>query len=161
MRIRREVMWMEACEVWAKRSTCYRGNIGAMIVKDNDVVSIGYNGPPSGEPHCAGKDCILNPFTKGCMRSDHAEANAINRAQSKLGLVQLSGYHLYCTSSPCFECADQIISTDIRCVYYRNPYRNIEGMKLLLHRTFMTIYRVTPAGFIINERSGEIVESPA
>lgn len=161
MRIRREVMWMDICEVAAKRSTCSRGNIGALIIKDNDVVSIGYNGPPSGEPHCAGKDCILHPVTKGCLRSDHAERNAINRAKQKLKVSRLYGYHLYCTSAPCEDCAQYIIDTDIKCLYYRNPYRNTEGMKVLLHNVFTYVYRVTPAGFIISERSGEIVESPA
>lgn len=156
MRISRPVMWMEACEVWAKRSTCYRGNIGAMVIKDNDIVSQGYNGPPAGEEHCIGNECPL--ILGGCSRSVHAEWNAISRACKKLNKDILSGYHLYCTSAPCRDCAEFIKAADIKAIYYRHPYRNIEGVKLLLGSPFTHVYRVTPAGFIIDERTGKIVD---
>jgi dCMP deaminase len=151
-------MWMEACDVWAKRSTCYRGNIGAMVVCNNDVVAIGYNGSPPGEEHCLGNKCPLGA-NGGCMMSIHAERNAIYRARAKRTSERLSGHHLYCTSAPCEDCAKLIIEADIRCIYYRNPYRNTEGIRLLLRNPFIHIYRVTPASFIIDERSGKILDS--
>jgi hypothetical protein len=59
MRITRPQLWMGMAEIAAQRATCFRGSCGAILVKDNDVVSIGYNGPPSGEEHCQGNDCVL------------------------------------------------------------------------------------------------------
>lgn len=75
MRISREQMFMDIAEIVAKRSACLRNNVGAVIVnKENNIVAIGYNGVPSGIPHCTSECCI-----KGCSLAIHAEDNAIRR----------------------------------------------------------------------------------
>lgn len=92
------------------------------------------------------------------MVSIHAERNAIYRAKGKLTTSHLRGHHLYCTSAPCEECAELIVASDIKAIYYRNAYRTNEGLRVLTRNVFTHVYRVTPAGFIIDERSGEIVD---
>ena len=79
MRISRDQMFMDIAEVIAKRSTCLRNNVGAVIVESHNIVAIGYNGPASGCEHCTISTCL----GKGCSRSIHAEENAINRLNSK------------------------------------------------------------------------------
>lgn len=143
-------MFMEIAEVVAKRATCYRANNGAIITQDNNVVSIGYNGPPQGEPHCYGKDCVPHGQT-GCVRSIHAEQNAINRCSSSL----LRGADLYCTMYPCVSCQRAIVSSGIARVFYRQPYRSDN---VFLGFDVLKVYRVTPNGDIINTWTDDIVE---
>lgn len=157
MRISRPQMWMDVAEVAARRATCFRGNVGALVVKDNDVLAIGYNGPPSGQAHCVGT-CPVGD-TGGCVRSDHAEKNAINRATTKLGAgSKLHHCDVYCTYSPCLKCAEIIFNNYTNRFFYRYSYRDPAGLQYLLDSTeSMGIYRVTPAGFIISERSKNII----
>lgn len=157
MRISREAMLMDMCEVIAKRSTCNRGNIGAIVwdPQRRDIVSIGYNGSPSGQPHCIDVGCQVDPGP-GCSRTDHAEKNAIRRAQDERK-TYLQECHLYCTSSPCSECAIEIRDSRIQTLLYRHPYRDKSGIERLLDFTNINIYRVMPNGVIWNERSNLIV----
>lgn len=156
MRISREDMFMSMAEVAARRSTCSRGNVGAIVVRNNDAVSIGYNGPRSGEIHCTGTSCELSP-TGGCLRSVHAECNAIERAMDKVE-VSLGGCDLYCTYSPCLECAKKIVNNYVSRFFYRYSYRDPNGLDYLKLTEEMKIYRVTPSGFIIDARTGELCE---
>jgi len=71
-----------ACEV-AQRATCPRAQVGAVIVKDNRIISTGYNGAPAGEPHCIDEGCIME--NNHCQRAIHAEVNAVCQA-AKFGL---------------------------------------------------------------------------
>ena len=160
MRIPRELMWMDMCEVAARRSTCYRGNVGAMVIHNNDVVSTGYNGPPSGHRHCDGPKCGKNEYG-GCLRSDHAEKNAITRAIGKLRVSDLGGMHLYCTSAPCLECAKLIEGSHVGRMYFRNFYRDPTGLNhlLSLERNYPILYRVMPSGVIIHQKTGQILQS--
>lgn len=159
MRISRHQLWMDMAEVLTRRSTCYRGNVGAIIVKNNDILSVGYNGAPEGEEHCLGNECPLYPETGGCMKADHAEKNALIRALAKLRMGQLEGCIMYCTSSPCIECAKRIKLSHLRCFIYRNSYRDSTGLKLLLEGTGVLVYRLTPSGYLINERSGMLEDA--
>lgn len=139
----------------ARRSTCSRASVGALIVANNDVVSIGYNGPPPGDEHCKGNACERSA-TGGCLRSVHAEENAIDRAQRKIG-ADLYGCDIYVTFAPCRACAETIIGSCISRVFYRHPYRIRDGIELLKSKVCIALYRVTPAGIIIEERSGDII----
>lgn len=152
-RISRQVMFMEMAEAAAKRSSCARGNVGALLVQGNNVVSIGYNGPPPGEPHCTGPGCAP---TGKCTRSIHAERNAIMR----YGRLMCEDVDLYTTSSPCIDCARLIISREMRRVFYRHPYRLNEGLSALLAAGVQT-YKVSAAGHIIEELSGNLIELEA
>lgn len=131
-----------------------RGNVGALLVEGTNVVSIGYNGPPAGEPHCTGNGCA--PDGK-CHRSLHAERNALERMGLRLSCDPVD---LYCTSSPCIDCAQLITRRDVRRVFYRQAYRLREGLDHLLKAGVPT-YRVTPAGHIIDERTGDLVDPEA
>lgn len=170
MRISRFHMFLNIAEVAATRSTCSRANVGALVVKDNDIVSIGYNGPASGEPHCIGSGCAVGGK---CVRSIHAEKNAVDRAIRKLNQQRkrmtsqeirdfggdgMARSDVYCTYSPCIDCARMIFNNYVGRFFYRYSYRDPEGLKFLIaNAPSMGIYRITPSGIIISERSGNIV----
>lgn len=158
-RISRQVMWMEIAEVAAKRSTCFRGNIGAVIVAGKSQLwSIGYNGPATNQPHCTGKHCAVKP-SGGCENSIHAEVNAINIAKEFHREPWSSGgVDLYSTMSPCVDCARAIFNAYIKRVFYRHPYRLRDGIDFLIKEK-IEVYRVTAAGFIVSERSGAMMEA--
>ena len=108
------------------RATCHKGGPkGAVIVRDNRIVSMGYNGAPAGRPHCLGHDCILDE-TGGCSRSVHAEANAITFA-AREG-ISCKGATLYCTTAPCRKCAQLIVNAGIQKVVYSEEYKNDAGV---------------------------------
>lgn len=155
-RISREQMFLNICEVLAQRSTCGRANVGALITCDNRIIGIGYNGPPSGEPHCKGHSCELKP-DGGCLRSIHAEDNALRfipRAYEKQSL------RLYVSMSPCESCAEKIIAQgNIVSVYFRQEYRIRAGLDLLIKNN-ISVFRVTPAGHIIDAATNDFISKP-
>lgn len=89
-----DIYFMTIAQVVASRSTCPRASVGAVIVKDNRILSTGYNGAPSGEPHCLEVGCLM--INDHCERTIHAETNAVVQA-AKYG-VNISGSTLYCWS---------------------------------------------------------------
>ena len=105
-------------------SISQRRAVGAVIVKDNNILSFGFNGTPSGmDNKCEDDANVTLPNVL------HAESNAIAKvAQST---QSSSGAMLYTTLSPCIECAKLIIQAGIVRVIYSDTYRNIEGLKLL------------------------------
>lgn len=149
MRISRHQAFMETAQVWAKRSTCFRGNVGAVVVCRNSIISIGYNGPLSGEPHCYGKGC--DTPGKGCTRSVHAEINALSRVPSSLEGEPLE---LYVTDSPCPHCFRFISTYKIEALYYHSLYRINEHLR----DAPFGIYRLMPNGYLISHDSGELVQ---
>lgn len=160
MRISRKQMWMGMAALAAQRSTCYRGNVGCVIVKNNrDVVAIGYNGPPSGEPHCQGNQCPTN-VDGGCRRSIHAEENALRRLNDHIvGDDETPMYDLFVTSNPCPKCAELIVADGrIHCVYYQSPYRIKAGIPVL-NAGKISVFRLSPSGYLVNEETGEVLES--
>ena len=110
----------------AERSTCLRLNVGAIFAIDGRPLVGGYNGAPSGMPHCTKYDC--NPSTP-CTKSHHAEANGIAFA-ARHG-VALNGSSLYVTNSPCKPCAMLLINAGVANVYYAIEYRDPSGVDLL------------------------------
>lgn len=158
MRISRKEMWMEMAAIAAKRSTCYRGNVGCIVVMNNrDVVAIGYNGPPSGDDHCKGTACETNA-DGGCRRSLHAEENALERIPEPPD-DEAPMYDLYVTSNPCPKCAVKIVADGrIHRVYYQSPYRIKAGIPIL-HEGQITVFRLSPSGYLVNEETGEVLEA--
>jgi dCMP deaminase len=114
-------MYMAIAEIVSLRSTCLRGKIGAVIVKDTRIVSIGYNGAPAKLGQCDEFGCIKDTDRGGCIRTIHAEQNAIAYA-ARVG-IPLEGSTLYVTMSPCIDCAKLIIATGIKKVIYKEKYR--------------------------------------
>ena len=126
MRITRDEMLMEIARIVARRSTCNRAQVGAVVAQNGRIVSTGYAGAPSGLPHCDPHICnVENP----CTRTVHAEAGAISYA-ARSG-IRLEGATLYCTHCPCLDCAKLIINTGIKRVIYDQAYRKTEGLELL------------------------------
>src|SRR5690606_35308353 len=127
-------MVMQITEVVAKRSTCLRAQVGATIIRDNRVVSIGYAGAPSRLKHCTENGCKMEDGH--CIRTVHAEANAIAFA-AKAG-ISTDGAEMYVTHSPCTNCAKLIINSGIRRVTYKE-YRG-DGIELLDHAGIEVIH---------------------
>lgn len=156
MRISRKQMFMGIAELAAKRSTCYRGNVGAVIVHNNSPISLGYNGPPSGDAHCKGNTCEIHEDTKGCLRSVHAEINALDRIPG--GFVA-DDMDMFVTSSPCPACAAAIIDSGaIHRLYYQSPYRIISGIQDLVNAQIQ-VYRFSPSGYLVDEATGTVLEA--
>jgi len=155
-RISRQQMFMQMAEVAALRSTCSRGNVGCLVVMDNDILSMGYNGPPAGDDHCKGNLCERSS-NGGCLRSIHAEVNALDRAMAKELPVSNGGWDLYCTMQPCFHCAVEIVGSPVTRMFYRHPYRLPDGLEAL-GRGGVKVYRVTPSGLIIEGATGLILD---
>ena len=118
MRIDRQQYFMQLAELTAKRGTCDRLKVGAVLVKGNRVVATGYNGSPPGLAHC---DDVGHLIINGhCERTVHAEQNAIATA-AKFG-ISLYGATMYITHEPCFTCKKLIISAGIEHVLYKHAY---------------------------------------
>lgn len=158
MRISRHQLFMGIARIVSQRSTCFRGNVGAILVNDrSNIVSIGYNGPPSGEDHCYGNECPLDEGG-GCTRSTHAEMNVLKRITYGVG-IGWRELQLYVTSSPCPNCAKDIIRGEaVGTIYYESPYRIYTGVEELL-RNGIDIYRFTPSGYLIEEATGKVLEA--
>lgn len=144
-RVTRDQMLMGVAQVVARRGTCSRLQVGAVISRDGRIISTGYNGAPSGIPHCE----HLNPDTltggeylnylnhvgkyakeePGCQIAEHSERNAIAFA-ARYGLA-LEGSEIHCTHAPCLDCARSIINAGIKRVTYVVPYRLTAGVELL------------------------------
>ncbi len=110
----------------ASRSTCIRRKVGAVAVKENHILSVGYNGAPSGAKHCLDIGCIREQQNvpsgqrHELCRATHAEQNVITQA-AKFG-VNLQGATLYSTTYPCSICAKLIVQAGIRKVIYLDGY---------------------------------------
>lgn len=146
-------MFMEMALIAAKRSTCFRLNVGAIVVVDCRAVSIGYNGPPSGEPHCQGNACTL-PGKTSCHRADHAEFNALRRVPAS---VHDSDAELYVTHSPCASCCAHILDYGrIKRVVYQDEYRIADHLSVLQERG-IEVVRLTPSDYMIDHFSKAIL----
>ncbi|MBR6251826.1 MAG: dCMP deaminase family protein [Bacteroidales bacterium] len=116
--------YLAMARIWSQNSYCKRRQVGALMVKDQMIISDGYNGTPSGfENNCEDNDNHTFPYVL------HAEANAITKvaksANSSIGST------LYVTASPCLECAKLIIQAGITRVVYSEDYRSSDGIELL------------------------------
>jgi dCMP deaminase len=116
--------YLEMAAVWAKNSYCKRRQVGAIIVKDNMIISDGFNGTPSGFENICEDE---NGNTKSYVL--HAEANAITKVARSNN--SSDGATLYITSSPCVECAKLIIQAGIKRVVFSDNYRIADGIELL------------------------------
>lgn len=128
----RDETFMEIARVLRLRSTCKRGKVGVVLVRDARIVASGYNGAPPGAPHCFELGCLVdeNLHVLGCQRAIHAEVNAIAFA-ARAG-SSTEGCTIYSTAGPCLKCAQQVISAGIVRFVYGVPYRLPEGLSLLI-----------------------------
>lgn len=119
----------------SKRSTCLRRHVGAVLVKDNQIISTGYNGAPKHSPHCEVTGCLREKYNvpsgerHELCRGVHAEQNAIIQAALNGGSTK--GTELYCTHHPCSICAKMIINAEIKRVYVLDAYPDKLSQELL------------------------------
>ncbi|MFA9371438.1 MAG: cytidine/deoxycytidylate deaminase family protein [Labilibaculum antarcticum] len=110
--------------IWAENSYCVRRQVGALIVKNQMIISDGYNGTPSGfENVCEDENFKTKPYVL------HAEANAITKVAKSSNSSENAT--LYVTATPCIECAKLIIQAGIVRVVYSEEYHSTEGKELL------------------------------
>ena len=127
--------FMEIADVVKKRSTCTRRQVGAVIVKDNRIMTTGYNGVPAGIKHCDVHGCLRDQYhvpsgeRHELCRGLHAEQNAIIQA-AHLG-QSIAGGTLYCTNHPCVICAKMILNAGILRIVVREGYPDRLGAELL------------------------------
>lgn len=112
----------------AERSTCTRAKVGAVIVRDRSILATGYNGAPTGLPHCLEVGCLIyesrtpdGEIEQNCFRTIHAEINAITQA-ARNG-VAIRDADIYVTHTPCIHCLKVLINTGVRTVHYAKPYK--------------------------------------
>ena len=116
--------YLRMARIWAENSYCQRRQVGAILVKDQMIISDGFNGTPSGfENVCEDEIGVTKPYVL------HAEANAISKVARSNN--SSDGSTLYVTASPCMECAKLIIQSGISRVVFNELYRITDGIDLL------------------------------
>lgn len=110
--------FMEVAETIAKRSTCPRAQVGAVLVRNNQIIVTGYNGSVSGLAHCTDEGCHI--VNNHCMRVVHAEMNAITNCAKQGG--NIDGADLYVTHFPCIRCLPLVLQSGVKRIYYKHDY---------------------------------------
>lgn len=130
-----EEYFMGIAQLVARRSTCLRRQVGAVLIKDKNILATGYNGTPSGITHCEVTGCLREQLNipsgerHELCRGLHAEQNVIVQA-AKHG-SNIDGSTLFCTNAPCIICAKMIINSGIKEIVYLDGYPDILSKELL------------------------------
>lgn len=139
-------VFMEIAYTWAKRATCLRRRVGAVIAKDGQQLTAGYNGAPRGVPHCAevggclrAKLGIPSGERHEICRGTHAEQNAITQA-AKFG-INIEGGTLYCNTFPCVICTKMILNAGITKVVYDSDYDDSLSKEILGQQNILQVVR--------------------
>ncbi len=121
-----EEYFMDIARLVAKRASCLRRHVGAVLVKDKNILATGYNGVPSGISHCSDTGCLREKLKvpsgerHELCRGLHAEQNAIIQA-AKHG-INIDGSTLYCTTAPCIICSKMLINAGLTRIVYMEGY---------------------------------------
>jgi dCMP deaminase len=123
---------MDVADRFSKLSTAKRLQVGAIVVKDDRIVSIGYNGMPSGwDNEC--EDTVYQQDGTSALKTKpevlHAETNAISKLAKSTEAGD--GATMFCTHAPCIDCAKLIYQSGIKQVYYKHQYRSTAGIEFL------------------------------
>jgi dCMP deaminase len=124
-----------AAEVYSRLSTAKRLQVGCVVVKDNTIIGIGYNGMPSGWDNNCEYEIIVEEdekFIKGLKTKPevlHAETNALAKIAKSTN--SSDGASMFITHAPCIDCAKLVYQSGINSVYYRNSYKNTDGLDFL------------------------------
>jgi len=128
--------FMDIAALVARRSSCLRRSVGAVLVRENRILTTGYNGAPTGLRHCLDSGCLREQLKipsgerHELCRGLHAEQNAI--IQAALHGVSVKGAHIYCTNHPCIICAKMIVNAGIVKIIFRDGYMDKMAKELLL-----------------------------
>ena len=120
IRVSWEKYFMNIAQEVSTRSTCDRKHVGAVIVRKKTILSTGYNGSIKGLSHCSDVGCEM--IDGHCVRTTHAEANAIVQA-AKNG-ARIDNAEIFVTASPCYNCFKLIANAGIKRIYYNEFYRD-------------------------------------
>lgn len=118
-----DTVFMNVAKEVSTLSHCTRFKVGAVLVKDGNIISFGYNGTPTGMDNCCERDNVTIPHVI------HGEVNAILKA-AKNG-TSVDGATMYLTLSPCLDCSKLILQSGIKRVVYLTEYRNLDGVEFL------------------------------
>lgn len=127
--------FMEITKTVAKRATCLRRAVGAILVKDKHIIATGYNGPPRGVRHCRETGCLREKLKipsgerHEICRGLHGEQNAI--IQAAIHGTSIEGATLYCTTQPCIICSKMLINAGIRTIKYEGSYPDALSLEML------------------------------
>ena len=127
--------FMEIAQLVARRSTCLRRQVGAVLVKDKKILATGYNGAPTGLEHCLDVGCLRERLNipsgerHELCRGLHAEQNAI--IQAAYHGVSIRESTLFCTNLPCSICIKMVINAGIKTVVYLNGYADALSLDLI------------------------------
>ena len=124
-RISFEDLFVETTKLVAKRSSCVKAQQAALLIKDNRIISFGYNGPPAGTLNCledGGEDVCGKDSNGSCFLGVHAEQNAITDCASRG--VSVKGGIAYITHYPCLNCAKILAASGIKEIKYHTDYKN-------------------------------------
>ncbi|MBM4338547.1 MAG: cytidine deaminase [Deltaproteobacteria bacterium] len=137
---------MDITHLVAKRSTCLRRQVGAILVKDKKILATGYNGAPSRTDHCLDIGCLREKLKipsgerHELCRGLHGEQNAI--IQAAYHGVEIRGATLYCTNHPCIICSKMIINSGIEKIIYEEGYAD-DLAKVMLKESGVTVQQFT------------------
>ncbi|MBI2088863.1 MAG: dCMP deaminase family protein [Deltaproteobacteria bacterium] len=131
----------------AERSTCSRAKVGAVIVRDKNILATGYNGAPAGMPHCTDVGCLIyqsktptGETEENCFRTIHAEMNAI--AQAAKNGSSIKDAAIYVTHTPCIHCLKVLVNTGIKQIYYESPYK-LHTLEEILRATQVRLEQIS------------------
>jgi dCMP deaminase len=130
--------FMKIAYAVSERSTCDRAFVGSVLVLDKRILTTGFNGSPSGQPHCDEKGHLL--VDGHCVRTIHAETNAI--IQAALHGVSTRGCTCYVTHFPCINCTKALINAGITRLVYNVAYRTDENALEFLHTAKIEIVQL-------------------
>ena len=135
-------LYINIADLISKMSYSLRNKVGCIIVKNNNILSFGYNGTPTGFDNC----CEIDENTT---KSEviHSEMNAIAKAASEG--ISIKDSIVFITLSPCFDCAKALIQCKIKEIYYLDEYRITEPIQML-QKANIKVYRINKKGEILN-----------
>ena len=128
-----DIRYLRMAKIWAENSYCKRRQVGALVVKDQMIISDGYNGTPSGFDNVCEENNVTLPYVL------HAEANAITKLARSSN--NSDGATIYVTDAPCIECSKLIIQAGIKRVVYARNYRLDDGIRLLKQANIEVEYK--------------------
>jgi dCMP deaminase len=140
--------FMDITRLVATRSSCLRRQVGALLVKDRNILATGYNGVPSGITHCQAVGCLRERLKvpsgerHELCRGLHAEQNAIIQA-AKHG-TNIDGATLYCTTMPCIICTKMIINAGISRVIYGEGYADELAREMIAEAAIEVVHFTAP-----------------
>jgi dCMP deaminase len=121
-RLSKDKYFLNLAQVVAERGTCPRLKVGTVLVKEDKIISTGYNGAPRGVEHCIEVGCRL--VNGHCSRAVHSEVNSI--LQAAYHGVQTKGSTLYTNYMPCENCTKEIINAGVERIVYKDLYKNTD-----------------------------------